>query len=303
MRIVFFGSGPFAATALRAILKAGHEVALVCTRPPRKAGRGRASRPTPVAAMVSSLGLPVRTPDDPGESGFLREIEDLSPDAGVLADYARLLPGSVLSVPRLGFLNIHPSLLPRWRGAAPIQRAIMSGDDVTGVCIMRMNEKLDSGPVLMRHQAGIGPGDTFGSMALRLADEGARLIVESLACIGSLKPLELDLSVSSYARKIDKSEARIDWNQPAESVDRLIRGLSPSPGAWSGLRQDRIRFLDSRCTEGNGRPGELLEGGLVVACGSRAVRILRLQRSGKSPMEPDEFLRGFRIGTGERFSA
>ncbi len=303
MRLVFFGSGCFAVTSLQALLAAGHDVALVCTRPPRQAGRGRPNRPTQVESWAVSKGLEVCSPDDPGESGFLRKIRDSAPDAGVLADYARLLPQTALSLPRLGFLNIHPSLLPRWRGAAPIQRAIMAGDDVTGVCIMRMNEKLDEGPVLMRRKVLISPSDTCGSAARRLADEGAKLIVSSLDAIDRLKPLRLDQSAPSYAHKITKSEARINWDQPAEQVDRLIRGLSPFPGAWSSLRGQRIKLLDSRRADGSGEPGELLDSGIHVACGTGAVRILRLQRSGRRPMEPEEFLRGFRISHGEKFGA
>ena len=301
MRVIFFGSGKFAVAALAALVEASHEVVLVCTRPPRRAGRGKPLRRTQIAEFAASRQLELVQPEDPDDTAILRRIDDAAPDVGVLADYARLLPESVLSKPRLGFLNIHPSLLPRWRGAAPIQRAVMAGDKTTGVCIMQMTAKLDRGPVLSRCEVPIAETDTSGSLARLLAAEGAKLIVERLASVDYTEPLTIDQSTSCYAKKITAAETQIDWKLPAEQIDWIIRGLSPSPGAWSVLGGKKIKLLDSRCENGTGTPGELLDGKLLVACGEGAVEIRKLQRSGKTPMAAEEFLRGFRVNRGSMF--
>ncbi len=300
MRLVFFGSGNFAVSALEALFDAKHEISMVCTRPPLPAGRGRKFRDTAVAEWARAKGLEVRFPENPACAEFLRELRALAPDIGVLADYTRLLPPELLNLPAGGFLNIHPSLLPRWRGAAPVQRALLAGDCETGVCIMQMDEKLDRGPVLLMQREVIRLDDTGGSLTDRLAGIGGQLIVSALMRIDALKPLKLDMARSSYAKKIQKSESRIDWFKPAEQVDRQIRGLSPSPGAWSSLNGERLKFLESRCEEGDGKPGEILDSGFLVACGSGAVRPLCVQRAGKNPMDCELFLRGVDISRGMR---
>ena len=301
MRIVFIGSGAFAVPALRSLLDAGHDIVCVCSRPARPVGRGRRPRGTAVAEFAGTAGLELRCPREPGCPAFLSGLTALSPDVGVLADYARLLPASALEIPKNGFLNIHPSLLPRWRGAAPVQRAIMEGDDVTGVCIMQMNQELDRGPVLMMRRMNIAPGDTAATLTARLSELGAEMVVEAAANAAALRPIALDQSRDSYAHKISKDEARIDWRQPAEKVDRRIRGLSPNPGAWGVIRGERIKFHGSLCGAGTGQPGEVLDSELLVACGAGAVRLTRLQRQGRSPLDLPEFLRGYAIKPGDRF--
>ena len=301
MRIVFFGSGAFAVPALRSLLNAGHDIVCVCSQPARPAGRGRRPRDTAVAAFAGTAGLEARGLREPGCPAFVAELTRLAPDVGVLADYARLLPAQTLKIPKHGFLNIHPSLLPRWRGAAPVQRAIMAGDDMTGVCIMRMNEELDRGPVVIERRMKILSDDTAATLTARLAEMGAGMAVEAAANIAALRPIALDLSQECYAHKISKDEARIDWRQPAEKVDRRIRGLSPHPGAWGVIRGERIKFHGSQCEDGAGQPGEVLDCGLLVACGAGAVRLTRLQRQGRSPLDLSAFIRGFAVAPGDRF--
>lgn len=303
MRIGFFGSGEFALSALRALLATAHDVVLICTRPPRQAGRGHSYRPTPVGAFVQSHNLDVCTPNHPDDPKFLKGFQQSAPDICILADYACILPPSVLAVPKWGFLNIHPSLLPRWRGAAPVQRAIMAGDKMTGVSIMMVNEKLDQGPVLMVQQVPINAEDTGGTLAAHLADLGAKMIVDALGQFKQLKPMSLDHSTSCYAHKIQKGEAQVDWCQSAEKVDCHIRGLSPFPGAWSLLNGERIKILSSCRESDEGKPGELLNDMLCVACNTGSIRILQLQRPGKSIMDAEEFLRGFQVVKGDRFAA
>ena len=301
MRLIFFGSGQFAVQSLSRLVDEGYDIGLVCTQEPKQAGRGRTVQPTPVEKFARMHALPVRSPRDPGDFRLLREIQNLAPQIGVLVDYARLLPEELLSIPEHGILNVHPSLLPRWRGAAPIHRAILAGDDQTGVCIMRMNAELDRGPVLLRTTVPIHQTDTTGSLSMQLAQEGSSLLVDALDSIADLSPLALDTQSACYAYKIDKGETRIDWTRDAESVDRQIRGLSPSPGAWGELQNNRFKFLDSRSEAVDGVPGQVLDDQFLVACGTGAVRILRLQRAGKSAMDAADFLRGFTIGVDAQF--
>jgi len=218
----------------------------------------------------------------------------------VVVAYGLILPQAVLDAPRAGCLNIHASLLPRWRGAAPIQRAIMAGDAETGVCIMQMEAGLDTGPVLLREAVTIGPEETAGDLHDRLSALGARLIVEALARLGDLVPEPQPEAGVTYAAKIDKAEARVDWHRPAEEVDRCIRGLSPFPGAWCMAGDERVKLLASRLAEGEGAPGEVLDGAATVACGSGAVRLLRLQRAGRAAQDAGEFLRGIALAPGMR---
>jgi methionyl-tRNA formyltransferase len=300
MRLIFMGTPDFAVPALDALVAAGHEVAAVYTQPPRPAGRGQAERPSPVQLRAEALGLPVRCPRTLKAPEAQADFAALEADAAVVVAYGLILPKPVLEAPRLGCLNIHASLLPRWRGAAPIHRAVMAGDAETGVCIMRMEEGLDTGPVYLRAAVPIGPQDTTGALHDRLAALGARLVVEALARLPGLSPEPQPEAGATYAAKIDKAEARVDWTRPAPEVDRLIRGLSPFPGAWTTIAGERVKLLASCRAEGQGAPGEVLDGALTVACGTGAVRLLRLQRAGRGAQEAAEFLRGFDVPAGTR---
>ncbi|MFN3644337.1 MAG: methionyl-tRNA formyltransferase [Gemmobacter sp.] len=293
MRVVFMGTPDFAVPALDAVA-AAHDVACVYTQPPRPAGRGQAERPTPVHARAAALGLAVRHPArlrDPADQGAFAALRA---DVAVVVAYGLILPQPVLDAPRHGCLNIHASLLPRWRGAAPIHRAVMAGDAETGVCIMRMEAGLDTGPVLLRDATPIGPEDTTGDLHDRLAAMGAALIARALAALDTLRPVPQPEAGVTYAAKIDKAEARVDWTQPAADVDRQIRGLSPVPGAWCMAGGERIRLLRSRLAEGSGAPGAVL-GGFRIACGTGAVEITAAQREGKRPMPASEVLKGLAL--------
>jgi methionyl-tRNA formyltransferase len=302
MRIVFMGTPDFAVPALEALHGAGHDIAAVYTRPPRPAGRGKRPRSSPVALRAEALGLPVRNPAslrDPAEQAAFAALE---PEAGIVVAYGLILPRAILEAPPRGCINIHASLLPRWRGAAPIQRAVMAGDAGTGVSIMVVEPKLDTGAVLKRDGLAIGPSETAGELSERLARMGARLIVETLAEIDALLPELQPAAGVTYADKIDKAEARIDWTRPAPEVDRLIRGLSPFPGAWTEMGDERVKLLRSELAEGGGAPGEVLDDALTVACGKGAVRILELQRSGRTPGPARTVLRGFAVPAGTRLA-
>jgi methionyl-tRNA formyltransferase len=298
MRIVFMGTPDFAVPALEALIAAGHEVACVYCQPPRPAGRGKKDRPAPVHARAEALGLKVRHPVSLRDATAQAEFAALGADVAVVVAYGLILPQAVLDAPRLGCVNIHASLLPRWRGAAPIHRAIMAGDAETGVCIMRMEAGLDTGPVLLRGRTAIGAGETTGGLHDRLARMGADLVVEALAGLETLVPAPQPDEGVTYAQKIDKAEARIDWSRPAAEVDRLIRGLSPFPGAWTWIGGERVKLLASRMSEGRGAPGEVLDDALSVACGQGAVQLLRLQRAGRGAQDREAFLRGMPVPPG-----
>jgi methionyl-tRNA formyltransferase len=291
MRVVFMGTPAFSVPALAA-LAAAHEVIAVYTQPFRPAGRGQAARPGPVAARAMELGLPVRTPVSLRDAGEQAAFAALGADVAVVVAYGLILPQAVLEAPRLGCLNIHASLLPRWRGAAPIHRAVMAGDAETGICIMAMEAGLDTGPVLLRQAVPIGTEDTTGDLHDRLAVLGAGMIVEALDGLAGQRAEPQAAAGVTYAAKIDKAEARVDWTQPAVEVDRLIRGLSPAPGAWCLAGGERVKLLRSRVVAGRGVPGQRLGGGLVVACGAGAVEITVAQREGKRPMAAEDILRG-----------
>lgn len=291
MRVVFMGTPDFSVPVLDALLGAGHEIACVYCQPPRPAGRGKKPRPTPVHARAEALGLPVRHPISLKDAQAQAEFADLKADVAVVVAYGLLLPQPVLDAPKHGCLNIHASLLPRWRGAAPIHRAIMAGDAETGICIMQMEAGLDTGPVLLREATAIGAEETTGELHDRLAQMGARLICRALDSLDSLTPQPQPEEGVTYAAKIDKSEARIDWTRPAAEIDRQIRGLSPFPGAWCDMAGERIKLLRCRLAEGQGAPGQILQG-LTVACGEGAIEITELQRQGKRPMPAGDFLRG-----------
>ncbi|MCX7644498.1 MAG: methionyl-tRNA formyltransferase [Rhodobacteraceae bacterium] len=302
MRLIFMGTPDFAVPALEALVAAGHGIAAVYTRAPRPAGRGQAERPSPVHARAAALGLPVRTPATLRDPDAQAAFAALGADAAVVVAYGLILPQPVLDAPRHGCLNIHASLLPRWRGAAPIQRAIMAGDAATGISIMRMEAGLDTGPVALTESVPIGPGDTAGDLHDRLARLGARLVVEALARLPDLAFVPQPEAGATYAAKIDKAEARVDWTRPAPEVDRQIRGLSPFPGAWTVIGGERVKLLASRLADGQGAPGEVLDAAPTVACGTGAVRLMRLQRAGRAPQEAEAFLRGFALGPGDRLA-
>ncbi|MCB2115029.1 MAG: methionyl-tRNA formyltransferase [Rhodobacteraceae bacterium] len=290
MRVVFMGTPEFSVPALEAVA-AAHEVVCVYTQPPRPAGRGKKDRVSPVQARAEALGLPVRHPARLKGAEEQAALAALGADVAVVVAYGLILPQAVLDAPRLGCLNIHASLLPRWRGAAPIHRAVMAGDAETGVCIMQMEAGLDTGPVLLCERVAIGPEETTAELHDRLAGLGASAIVEALARLETLVPEVQPEEGVTYAAKIDKAEARVDWSRPAAEVDRLIRGLSPFPGAWVEIGGERVKLLRSRLAEGGGAPGEVLSG-FTVACGSGAVEITEAQREGKRPMPAAEVLRG-----------
>ncbi len=289
------GTPDFSVPALGALIGVGHEIACVYSQPPRPAGRGQKERPSPVHAEAEARGLLVRHPKSLRTPEAQAEFAALEADVAVVVAYGLILPQAVLDAPRRGCLNIHASLLPRWRGAAPIHRAVMAGDAETGVCIMRMEAGLDTGPVLLREATPIGDTDTTGNLHDRLSGLGARMIVDALARLDALTPEPQPEDGVTYAMKIDKAEARIDWSRPAAEVDRLIRGLSPFPGAWCEAAGERVKLLRSRLTQGNGAPGEVLDG-LTVACGEGAVEVLEVQRAGGKPLSVAEALRGWNPG-------
>ena len=292
------GTPDFSVPVLEALVAAGHEIAAVYCQPPRRSGRGKKNRPTPVHAKAEDMGLEVRHPESLKGAEEQMAFADLKADVAVVVAYGLILPQAVLDAPRYGCLNIHASLLPRWRGAAPIHRAIMAGDTQTGICIMQMQAGLDTGPVLMRCATDIGPQETTGALHDRLSTMGAEMIVAALDQLDSLTPeLQPEAGVT-YATKIDKSEARINWALPADQVDAQIRGLSPFPGAWVEVQGQRIKLLASRMAKGQGAPGEVLDGALTVACGEGAVQLLRLQRAGRGAQDADEFLRGLPLPKG-----
>jgi len=298
MRIAFFGTPDFAVPTLTEIVGQGHDVAAVYTQPPRAAGRGMAERKSPVHAAAERFGLPVFTPARLRNEGEAERFAALSVDIAVVAAYGQIVPKSFLDAPPQGFVNLHGSLLPRWRGAAPVARAIMAGDAETGVMVMRMEEGLDTGPVAMSERIAIGPDATAGEVAATLAALGADLMVRALAAMsrGDLAFTPQAEEGVTYARKLDNAETRIDWSKPAQEVHDHIRGLSPFPGAWCqadfGKGPERIKVLRSTLAEGAGAPGAVLDGALVIACGSGAVRLAEVQRAGKSAVSAAEFLRG-----------
>ena len=302
MRLAFMGTPDFSVPSLRALIAAGHETVRVYTQPPRPAGRGRTLRPSPVQAAAEAAGLPVETPARFRDAQALEDFAALGLDAAVVVAYGQILPQAALDAPRLGCLNLHASLLPRWRGAAPIQRAIMAGDAETGVAVMQMEAGLDTGPVLAEARTAIGPEDTAGSLHDRLAAMGADLMVNALAALeaGRARPRPQPADGATYAAKIDKAEARIDWTRPAAELDRHVRGLSPAPGAWTEIAGERVRVLMCRPEAGRGPPGTALDDRLLVACGEGALRLSRLQRPGRASADAAELLRGFAVPGGTR---
>lgn len=310
LRIAFMGTPDFSVTVLSELLAAGHEVAAVYSQPPRKAGRGMAEQPGAVHRFAVDAGLEVRTPLSLKSPEEQQAFADLDIDVAVVVAYGLLLPKPILDAPRMGCLNLHASLLPRWRGAAPIQRAIMAGDKETGVMVMQMDVGLDTGPVLLAEHVAIAPTTTAGSLHDELSPIGASLMVRALAALsrGSLSATPQASEGVTYAAKISKEEARIDWTRSAAELDCHIRGLTPFPGAYFEVTRDgkptRIKPLRVTPTAANGAPGEILslKNGITIACGAGALCITELQRAGKGPMKADDFLRGFAFALGERLA-
>jgi methionyl-tRNA formyltransferase len=291
LRIVFMGTPAFAVPTLVALHEAGHTIVAAYTQPPRPAGRGKQLQPSPVQQAAEALGIEVRHPetlrDFEAHAGFL----SLEPDVAVVAAYGLMLPQPILQGPKHGCLNVHASLLPRWRGAAPIQRAILAGDHVTGVTIMRMERGLDTGPVVATARVPV-EDKTSGELHAELAEIGARLMVETLAQLDGLRPEPQPELGATYAAKIDKRETRIDWTKPAELIEREVRAFAPFPGAWFEIDGERIKLLEARVIGVNGAPGTVLDSEFTVACGDAAIRALTVQRAGKPAMSAAEFLRG-----------
>jgi methionyl-tRNA formyltransferase len=304
MRLAFMGTPEIAATGLVELIAAGRKFAAVYTRGPKPAGRGHRHTPSPVQQVAERHGIAVRTPKNFKNKATLDEFRALELDAAIVVAYGLILPKDALLAPRLGCFNLHASLLPRWRGAAPIQRAVMAGDKITGVQVMRMEEGLDTGPILLSETIEIKESDTAQSLHDRLSVIGAHLLVQFLSALefGVVVEKPQPAAGVTYASKISASETRIDWSRPAQEVDRQIRGLSPFPGAWFEAKGVRVKALMSRTARGTGRPGEILEANdrFIVACGEDAVELLKLQRAGKDAQEAAKFLRGFSLRAGER---
>ena len=304
MRLAFLGTPDISATCLAALAAAGHEIVAVYSQPPAPRGRGQSVRPSPTQLMAQSLGLESRTPASMRDPETIEAFKALDLDAAIVVAYGQILPADILDAPRLGAFNLHASLLPRWRGAAPIQRSIMAGDPVTGVQVMRMTEGLDEGPILATTALPMAADETAGSLQVRMATAGADLLVQTVAEIAAGRASETPQSDTgaSYAKKIRPKEARIDWTRSAAEVDQHIRGLSPFPGAWFQVATERgpvrVKVLLSRVEAGAGAPGQVLDDALRVGTGTGAVGLLRLQREGKGPQDVDVFLRGFPIPAG-----
>ena len=294
------GTPDFAVPTLVELIGQGHDIAAVYSQPPRPKGRGLTPEPSPVAKLAAAHGLSVRTPETLKNATAQADFAALNLDAVVVVAYGLLLPKAILKAPRLGCFNLHASLLPRWRGAAPIQRAIMAGDKDTGVMVMRMEEGLDTGPVLMRERTAIGR-KTYGELHDELSHLGADLMARALAALprGSIAEQPQAADGATYAKKISKEETRIDWTKSAREIDCQIRALSPSPGAWCEAKGERLKILYAEPSSGSGRPGEILDDRLMVACAEGALRLTNLQRAGRGVMDAPELLRGFPLSPGD----
>ena len=305
MKIIFLGSADFSVPTLAKLIEAGHEIACIYSQPPRRSGRGKKVNLTPVHEMALKFGIPVRTPEN-----FNLEIDkslffDINADLAVVVAYGLILPSEIIEAPKNGSLNIHASILPKWRGAAPIHRSIMSGDSETGVCIMKMDAGLDTGPVVSTEIMPIESNDTTSSLSNRLADLGAKLLIESIRRLDRLVPEPQSTAEISYAKKIDKKEAKIDWSLYFQKIELQIRGLSQFPGAWAYYNGERIKFLNVRTNSSTGNdkvaPGTVIGEPLVIACNGGSLEIVSLQRSGKSVQTAEDFLHGFPIQIGSAF--
>ncbi len=298
LRLAFLGTPDFARVSLEALAAAEHEIAAVYCQPPRPAGRGKKLRPSPVQAFAEARGWEVRTPKRLKDPEAQADFAALELDVAVVAAYGLILPRAILEAPRLGCLNIHASLLPRWRGAAPIQRAIEAGDAETGITIMQMDAGLDTGPILLQEAVAIGPADSAGRLHDRLAELGARLIVAALERLDALTPRPQPADGVTYARKLERGEARLDWSAPADVLARRVRAFAPWPGASFAHDGAEVKVLAAEVAEVEGAPGTVLDAGPTVACGAGALRLLRLQRAGRQPMDGPAFLRGYPLPPG-----
>jgi methionyl-tRNA formyltransferase len=300
LRLAFMGTPEFAVPTLTELIGQGHDIAAVYTQPARPKGRGLSAEPSPIETLARTHGLPGRTPATLKDAAAQAEFTALNLDAAIVVAYGLLLPKPILDAPKLGCFNLHGSLLPRWRGAAPIQRAIMAGDTETGVMVMRMDEGLDTGPVLMAERVAIDR-KTYGALHDELAHLSADLMVRALTALerGSIEEQPQPEEGATYAKKISKDETRIDWTKSAHELDCLIRALSPSPAAWCEAKGERLKVLYADPIFGSGAPGEILDDQLTVACGDGALRLTRLQRAGRGVMEARELVRGFSLKRGE----
>ena len=300
MKLAFLGTSEFAVPALKALVEAGHDVIAVYTRAPRPAGRGQQERRTPVHELALSLGLSVQTPKGLRSEEEAAAFKALDLDAAVVVSYGHILPKAFLDAPVLGCINIHGSLLPRWRGAAPIHRAILAGDAETGVTIMRMDEGLDTGPMLLAESTPISAADTAETVHDRLAELGGRLIVSTLDALvaKTIEPVPQPEDGVTYAHKLGKEEGALDWRRPAAELERKVRAFHPWPGTWFDVEGERIKVLGAAVADGKDAAGKVLDDQLTVACGEGALAIKHLQRAGKGPMDADAFLRGYPIARG-----
>jgi methionyl-tRNA formyltransferase len=300
LTLAFMGTPAFSVPTLEAIVRAGHRVAAVYTQTPKPAGRGKAIQTTPVHQAAERLHLPVRTPRSMKAPEEIEAFRALNLDAAVVVAYGQILLPAVLDAPRLGCFNLHASLLPRWRGAAPIHRAVMAGDAETGAMVMRMEAGLDTGPVLSTVKTQIAQDDTTGTLHDRLAVQGAALMVETLKALeaGTARQTPQPDEGVTYAKKLTNDETQIDWSRPARELDCFVRGLSPWPGAWTTIQGERVKILMASPLPGSGAPGRALDAHLTIACGTGALRLVTLQRAGKTAQDAETLLRGFPVAPG-----
>ena len=297
MRIVFMGSPAFAVPSLNALVEAGHQVVAAYAQPPRPAGRGKSDRKTAVHEKAEELGIEVRTPRTLRNEEEQARFRELGAELAVVAAYGLILPKPILEATNSGCINVHASLLPRWRGAAPIQRAILAGDEISGVTIMLMDEGLDTGPMLHRLTLDIR-GKNAGQVTEEMASLGAQALIDWLGA--PTPPESQPIAGATYASKVDKAEARIDWSRPAEDIERQVRAFNPIPGAWFEIDGERIKLLEAAAgSDADGKPGEVLDDALTISCGQGYVRPTRVQRAGRGIMSTEELLRGFAIGKGK----
>jgi methionyl-tRNA formyltransferase len=303
LRLAFMGTPDFAVPTLAELIAQGHDIAAVYSQPPRPKGRGMALEPGPVHKFAAGAGLPVRTPLSLKGEAEQAEFAALNIDAAIVVAYGLLLPKAILDAPVLGCFNLHGSLLPRWRGAAPIQRAVMAGDTQTGVMVMQMEEGLDTGPVLMAERVPVGR-KTSGELATELSRLGADLMVRALGALerGAVTPVVQSEDGVTYAKKILKDEARIDWTKSAAEIDCLVRGISPFPGAWTEVNGERLKVLYAEPANGSGAPGTTLDDALTIACGSGALRLRKVQRAGGKVMDATDLLKGFAVPAGAQLN-
>ena len=296
LKIIFMGTPEFSVPTLKALIDQNYEVLMIYTQPPKKSKRGQKVNISPIQSFSEKKNIPFRSPETLNNNEY-EFIKNLSADLGVVVAYGKLIPINILEATKLGFLNIHASLLPKWRGAAPIQRSIMNGDKKTGISIMKIQEKLDSGPIMASHELELNSNSTYGEVEKKLSDVGANLLIECLQTIekGNSKFVEQLHSEATYAKKINKKEAKIDWNSNADKIVAHIHGLNPNPGAWFEFQKGRIKVWKAKKLLLNGRPGTVLDENLTVACQSNSIQILEIQREGKNKQSTKDFLLGKKI--------